>query len=222
MPIEVTSSGGRLTKKVRRNARINDTEAILSVLDSLRDSVPFCELVKYWGEVCRDALKHDGIVADDHKILEEVEARGFKHPDAQWYEAEIFHDAKMIETIVYNGDIWTALGFAVKLGEKVKLYKVRHYDERLETGVKVVENLNDHGDKAIRRSKQKAARWHTVPIKLAKAKWKERPNRSAREVAGLILRDVQATVRTREKPLASDTVRKLIARHKPQKVGKSQ
>src|SRR6186997_1369980 len=104
MPLEVTSSGGPLTKKVRRTARINDSEAILSVLDSLRDSVPFCELVQYWGEVCREALKDDGIVADDHNILDEVEACGFKHPDAQWYEAEIFHDAKMIERIVLNGD----------------------------------------------------------------------------------------------------------------------
>jgi hypothetical protein len=114
MPIEVTSSGGPLTKKVRRTARINDSEAIQSVLDSLRGSAPFCELVKHWGDVCREALKDDGIVADNHKILEEVEARGFRHPDAQWYEAEIYHDAKMIEQIVYNGDIWIALASCIE------------------------------------------------------------------------------------------------------------
>ena len=103
----------------------------------MRDSVPFCELLKYWGEACRDALKNDGIVADEHKILEEVEARGFKHPDAQWYEAEIFHDFKIIERIVHNGDIWTALGFVLKLGEKVKEYKIRHHDDDVERGLRV-------------------------------------------------------------------------------------
>jgi hypothetical protein len=139
MPVEVTSSGGPLTKRVRRTARINDIEAVLSVLNSLSDSVALCDLVQYWGEHCRNALKDDGIVADEHEILDAVEALGFKHPDAQWYEAEIFHDSKMIERIGQNGDIRTGFGLALKLGEKIKEYKIRHCDELLEMAFRVTE-----------------------------------------------------------------------------------
>jgi hypothetical protein len=217
MAIETTSTGGRLTKRVLRTA--HDLDAIGEILERSKQSVPIKELIVYWGELCRTALKEAGIEGEGHTIQQAVQDRKYEHPAREWYQAEIFHDAEMIG-IVQNRDVSTALGLALILGMKIKEYQLCGYDKPLETGLAVTENLSERRDEAHRRSKEKASRWQAVAIRLAERVWKQRPNLSASAVAGIILCDVQAAVKKKDTPPARGTIRRGIASSKPQKVGK--